>query len=279
MSNQRRRRHKIPVIVTRRYDTIYTFCFVFEVIQAQPLTRDANLLGVLRAEGADSLSSAPDLQLVNLLELLVVLLTVVRLRVVLERALGLAAVLNSSVEVVEDGLEGGLEARAPVKGTAAGSGGAGSVHVVHAVGADQGVQGLCGFLDSLVEGLRGAVAALTENLVLSEEHAVDTAHKAATLAVQVGVDLLLESGLVHVSGTDGNTKGDGLLLGLAGDVLVDGDGRVDTTALAEEGADGTAGALGSDEDDVDVGGDFDLGEVLEDRREAVGEVESLLWLD
>lgn len=237
-----------------------------------------NLLGVLRAEGADSLSSAPDLKVVNLLELGVVLLAVVRLAVVLEGALGLAAVLDGGVEVVEDGLEGGLEALAPVDGTAAGGGGAGGVHVVHAVGADQGVQRLSSLLDGLVEGLGGAVAALTENLVLREKHAVDAAHQAATLAVQVGVDLLLEGGLVHVSGTDGNTEGDGLLLGLAGHVLEDGDGRVDTTALAEEGADSAAGALGGDEDDVDVGGDFDLGEVLEDGGETVGEVESLVLL-
>jgi hypothetical protein len=53
---------------------------------------------------------------------------------------------------------------------------------------------------------------------------VDTTHQAATLTVQVGVDLLLEGGLVHVSGTDGNAKGDSLLLGLAGDILEDGDG-------------------------------------------------------
>jgi hypothetical protein len=143
------------------------------------------------------------------------------------------------------------------------------------VGADQGVQRLGGLLNGLVESLRGAVAALTENFVLSEEHAVDSAHQATTLAVQVRVDLLLEGGLVHVSGTDGDTEGDSLLLGLAGDVLVDGDGGVDTAALAEESADGAAGALGRNEDDIDVGGDFDLGEVLEDGGETVGEVESL----
>jgi hypothetical protein len=119
------------------------------------------------------------------------------------------------------------------------------------------------------------VAALTENLVLSEEHTVDTTHQATTLAVQVGVYLLLECGLVHVSGTDADTEGDSLLLGLASNVLVDGDGGVDATALTEEGADGTAGALGGNEDDINVGGDFDLGEVLEDRGETVGEVESL----
>jgi hypothetical protein len=107
---------------------------------------------------------------------------------------------------------------------------------------------------------------------------VDSAHQAATLTVQVGVDLLLEGGLVHVSGTDGDTEGNSLLLGLAGDVLEDGNGGVDTAAFTEESADGATGALGRNEDDVDVGGDFDLGEVLEDGGETVGEVESLLLL-
>jgi hypothetical protein len=104
---------------------------------------------------------------------------------------------------------------------------------------------------------------------------VDTTHQATTLTVQVGVNLLLECGLVHVSGTDGNTEGDSLLLGLAGNILEDGNGGVDATALTEESADGTAGALGGDEDDVNVGGDFDLGEVLEDGGETVREVEGL----
>ena len=104
---------------------------------------------------------------------------------------------------------------------------------------------------------------------------MDTSHQATTLTVEVGVDLLLERGLVHVSGTDGNTEGDGLLLGLAGDVLEDGNGGVDTTALTEEGSDGAAGTLGGNEDDIDVGGDVDLGEVLEDGGETVREVESL----
>ena len=119
------------------------------------------------------------------------------------------------------------------------------------------------------------MTALTENLVLGEEHAVNTTHQAAALAVKIGVDLLLEGGLVEVARADSDTEGDGLLLGLTGDVLEDGDGGVDATALLEEGADSTAGALGGDEDDVNVGGYLDLGEVLEDGREAVGEVESL----
>lgn len=104
---------------------------------------------------------------------------------------------------------------------------------------------------------------------------MDTTHQATTLTVKVRVNLLLEGGLVQVTGTDGNTEGDSLLLGLAGDVLEDGNGRVDTTTLTEERADGTAGTLGGDEDNVNVGRDLDLGLVLEDGGETVGEVEGL----
>lgn len=104
---------------------------------------------------------------------------------------------------------------------------------------------------------------------------MDTAHQAAALTVEVRVNLLLKGGLVEVAGANGDAESNGALLGLAGDVLVDGKRRVDAAALAEEGADGAAGALGGAQDDVNVLGDLDLGEVLEDGGEAVREVESL----
>jgi hypothetical protein len=241
-------------------------------VNTQPVR--SNLL-VLGAEGADGLAGAPDLHVADLLGLLLEGLAVVGAAGVVEGTLGLGTVAGGLVELLEEGLEVGLEALGPVEGTAAGGGGAGLVHVVHAVGADQRVEGLGGLLDGLVEGLAGSVAVLTENLVLGEEHTVDTAHEAATLAVQVRPDLLLEGGLVEVAGTDGNTHGYGLLEGLAGHVLVDGDGAVDATALLEERADGAARALGGDEDHVNVGGDLDVGAVLEDGGETVGEVEGL----
>lgn len=104
---------------------------------------------------------------------------------------------------------------------------------------------------------------------------MDTAHQAATLTVEVRVDLLFKRGLVEVAGPNGDTESDGLLLGLASDVLEDGKGRVDATAFTEEGADSAAGTLGGNEDDINVGGDIDLGELLEDGGEAVREVEGL----
>ena len=223
----------------------------------------------------DSLAGPPDLHAADLLHLSLELLAVVLLAVVLEGSLGLGAVVDSVVQLVEDGLQGRLEAGSPVNGTAAGGGRAGLVHPVHAVGTDEGVQALGSLLDGLVEGLAGAVATLTEDLVLGEEHTVDTTHQAATLTVEVRVDLLLKGGLVEVAGADGDTHGDGLLLSLASDILEDGEGGVNTTALTEEGSDGAAGTLGGDEDDIDVLGDIDVGDALEDGGETVGEVQSL----
>jgi hypothetical protein len=232
-------------------------------------------LGVLGTERADGLAGAPDLEVADLVGLLLEGLAVVGAASEVESALGLGTVAGGLVELLEEGLEVVLEALGPVEGTTAGGGGAGLVHVVHAVGTDQRVEGLGGLLDGLVEGLAGAVAVLTENLVLGEEHTVDTTHEAATLTVEVRVDLLLEGGLVEVAGTDGDTHGDGLLEGLASHILVDGDGAVDTAALLEERADSAARALGGDEDNVNVVGDLDVGAVLEDGGETVGEVEGL----
>ena len=223
----------------------------------------------------DSLASAPDLKVPDLLHLRLILLPVVWGAVVVQASLGLSAIGNLVVQLVEDWLQGILELGAPVDGTSTGGRRASSVHVVHAVRADEWVQALGGLLNGLVEGLRWAVAALAQDLVLSEEHAVNTAHKAATLAVQIGVDLLLEGCLVEVARADSNTHGNGLLKGLASDVLIDSHGRVDTTTLTEEGADSAAGALWRNKDDINVLWNIDLGQVLEDWREAVREVEGL----
>ena len=104
---------------------------------------------------------------------------------------------------------------------------------------------------------------------------MDTTHQATTLTIQIGVHLLLKGSLVKVTAADGNAESNSLLLGLASYILVDGNRRVDATALTEERADGTTGTLGSDEDNIDVLGNIDLGKVLEDGRETVGEVQSL----
>jgi hypothetical protein len=57
--------------------------------------------------------------------------------------------------------------------------------------------------------------------------------------------------------------------------LEHGNGRVDATAFLEKRTDGASGALGSNENDINVGWYVNLGSVLEDWGESVGEVESL----
>jgi hypothetical protein len=167
-----------------------------------------------------------------------------------------------------------LELGGPVESTSSSGGGAGVVHVVHTVFADQGEEGLGSLLDGLVESLGWRVAVLSEDLVLGEEHSLDTSHELyvssssryriettydTSLSVKVRENLLLKGGLVEVTGTDGDTEGNGLLLGLTGNILPNGDGRVDTSALEEEGSDSSSGSLGGDEDDVDVLGRDNVG--------------------
>ena len=104
---------------------------------------------------------------------------------------------------------------------------------------------------------------------------MDSTHEAATLSVEIRIDLLLKSGLVEVTRANGNTHGNGLLLGSTGHILENGERGVDTTSLTEEGSDGTAGTLGSTEDDINICRNIDLGEVLEDGGETVREVQGL----
>ena len=122
------------------------------------------------------------------------------------------------------------------------------------------------------------MAPLAEDLILGKEHAVDTAHEAAALAVQIRVDFFFKRGLVQVAGADGDTERDGFFLRLASDILVDGDGGVDAALLFEKTADCSAGAFGCNKDHVNVFRDVNFGKVFEDRGEAMGEVEGLTFI-
>ena len=73
---------------------------------------------------------------------------------------------------------------------------------------DERIQALSSLLNSLIERLAGAVTTFAEDLVLRQEHTVNTAHQAATLAVEIGIDFLLESSLVEIAASDGYAKGE-----------------------------------------------------------------------
>lgn len=96
-----------------------------------------------------------------------------------------------------------------------------------------------------------------------------------TFTVEVRVHLLLEGGLIEVPRPNSDTESNGLLLGLSGDILPDGNTGVDTTALLEESSDGASRAFWSYEDDIDIGRGDNVGIVLVDNREAMREVKGL----
>jgi hypothetical protein len=85
----------------------------------------------IRTKRADDLPSAPDLLIVDLLQLFGKVLAVSRATVELERLAGLGTVLNALIQLLEHGYVGLLEDRCPVERTAASGGRAGVVHVVH----------------------------------------------------------------------------------------------------------------------------------------------------
>ena len=84
---------------------------------------------------------------------------------------------------------------------------------------------------------------------------------------------MLERGREKVAGADADANGQAAFLGAAGGVLADGEARVDAGAGKEVAADGGAGALGRDHDDIHVPGRNDARLVLVGNREAMREVE------
>ncbi|KAH3660712.1 hypothetical protein OGATHE_005044 [Ogataea polymorpha] len=119
------------------------------------------------------------------------------------------------------------------------------------------------------------MAVLSQDLVLSKEHTVDTSHQTSSLTVQVRVDFSLEGGLVNVTRSNGNSQSNGLLLGLTSNVVPDGVRRVDTSALLEKRSHSSTRTLRSSQDHVNVGWWHNVGQLLEDRRESVGEIQGL----
>ena len=61
-----------------------------------------------------------------------------------------------------------------------------------------------------------------------------------SLTVKVRENLFLKRSFVQVTGTDGNTEGNSLLLGLTSNILEDGNGGVDTSSLEEKGSDSSS---------------------------------------
>ena len=75
---------------------------------------------------------------------------------------------------------------------------------------------------------------LAKHLVLGQPETVDRAHENAPLSGQVAVDLLLEGGLEQEAAADGDPQSDAALPGAPGEVLVNGEARVDAAPLEKE---------------------------------------------
>ena len=122
------------------------------------------------------------------------------------------------------------------------------------------------------------MAVLAQHLILSQQQSLDGTHQRAALTGEVRGGLALEGGLEQVAGTDADTEGEGLLLGLACSVLVDGIRAVQSAALAEHGAQRRARTLGSHHDDIHVLGRNDTCAVAPVDSEAVAVVQGLAGL-
>ena len=93
---------------------------------------------------------------------------------------------------------------------------------------------------------------LAQHFILGQQQSLDGTHQRATLTGEVAGCLALEGGLKQVAGSDADAEGDGLLLGLAAGILIDGIRAVQAAALAEHGAQAGAAALRGNENHVDI---------------------------
>ena len=134
--------------------------------------------------------------------------------------------------------------------------------------------GLAGLLEGLLGGHALALVAAGERL----NDAVDGAEEDATLAVDVGLVLRGEGGLEHEGRSKSDTPAKSEVGGLAGLVLVDGEGGVDASAvdlltLLVETTDRGAHTLGADGNDVHVLGEGFADGIEVAEEEAVGKAE------
>ena len=81
---------------------------------------------------------------------------------------------------------------------------------------------------------------------------MDGTHQDTTLTDEIRVDFLVESGLIQITSADTDTESDSAVLSLARDILENGEGGVDTTALLEETTDSETGTLGGNQDNIDI---------------------------
>ena len=87
------------------------------------------------------------------------------------------------------------------------------------------------------------MSVLAQHLILSLKESFNGTHQRATLTGEVTCSLTLKGRLEQIAGTNTDTEGDCLLLGIARSILINGIGTVQTASLAEHCAERSSGTL------------------------------------
>ena len=146
--------------------------FIFDLLLC-----DSLLSLILRTELANCLGSAPHFHVVHSLKLSVKLLTVVWLRVRIDRNLSLVTSLNREIKPLHNRLDSLAEPRSPIQSTTLCCCRTVCLHPVHTLLGEERHKTLCKLLNSLVESLRRRVTMLTKNLILSLKQSLNSTHQ------------------------------------------------------------------------------------------------------
>ena len=147
---------------------------------------------------------------------------------------------------------GGDDARAGDVVAPLGGVGDGVAHVLEAAAVDE-IDDELELVEDFEVGELGLVAGFGEEFEASLDERGGATAEDGLLAEEVGLGLFGEGGFEHATAGAADALGvvRARCVRFAGGVLLDGDERGDTAAFGEDLADAVAGALGSDEGDVD----------------------------
>jgi hypothetical protein len=118
-------------------------------------------------------------------------------------------------------------------------------------------------MDTFIIGVFRIIACFDEDFESCFHQFGDAATEDSLFAEEVSFGFFTEGGAEKATtgAADAVAIVKGLVLGFAGSILVDSEQARNAAALLVLEADGVAGALGSDEDDIDIGRGYDAVEV------------------
>mmetsp|Transcript_9504 Transcript_9504/g.18011 ORF Transcript_9504/g.18011 Transcript_9504/m.18011 type:complete len:392 (+) Transcript_9504:99-1274(+) len=240
-----------------------------------PLSKRSSTVSVsFGAEAANSDTCSPDFHVPQVLELSIQANLVVIFAVDVKGAAGFVAIGNFGVQFFKDGQSSFLKVGVPVQRTSLGGGRAVGVHPVHTIFADERVQRLSGFFHGFIERFRWGMTVGAKDIILGQEHPVDSTHQDTAFASQITEDLFLEGGFIHVACANSDADAKSTISRFARHILVDSNTGVDAAAFQEETADGCTGAFGGNKDDIHVFGRHYTSIFFEHNTETVGKVKS-----